>query len=161
VPAPFNTTVSAVPVRVMTPSPSGTSTLVITNNGPSVVYLGGATVTSVNGFPLPVGQQLDVARVAWNIYACSPVTATATATTTTAAASSGATTLAVTSGTGIANGAYIQVGAGNAAEITTVTSGGGTASLTVPALAYDHASGAAVTVVTPQLTSVSTANGAV
>lgn len=159
--APVSTTVSAVPVRVMTPSPSGTSCLVITNNGPSPVYLGGATVTQVNGFLLPVGQQLDVARITTNIYAVSGSTATATTTTTTAAASSGATTLAITSGTGIANGAYIQVGAGNAAEITTVTSGGGTASLTVPALQYDHASGAAVTVVTPLAVSVSTANGAV
>lgn len=155
-----NTSISAVPVKVMTPSPSGMSTLVINNSGPSVVYLGGATVTQVNGFLLPVGQQLDVTRIPSAVYAVSGSAATATATTTTAAAASGATSLAITSGTGIANGAYIQVGAGNAAEITTVTSGGGTTTLTVPALAYDHASGAAVTVVTPAPTTVTTTNGA-
>jgi hypothetical protein len=144
----------------MTPSPSGNSTLVITNVGPGVVYLGGATVTPLSGFVLPVGQQLDVTNIKSSVYAVSGSTATATATTTTAAAASGATSLAITSGTGIANGAYIQVGAGNSAEVTTVTSGGGTATLTVPALQFDHASGVAVTVVTGNAVSVSTANGA-
>lgn len=66
-------------------------------------------------------------------------------TTLTAAALKNATTLAVTSGTGIANGDDLRVGTGETMELVRVTAGGGTASLTLAKpLKYDHANGEAV-----------------
>lgn len=158
---PTTTAVSAVPVLVYNPAPAGNPTVFITNTGIAVVYLGSSAVTIATGMPLPPGQVLDIARFPYSVYATSGYTATATATTTTAAANSGATSLVITSGTGINNGALILVGSGTNAEVTTVTSGGGTTTLTVPALNLDHRSGAAVTVVTANATAVSVVAGTV
>lgn len=142
------TAVSAAPVKIYTPAPSGSPTAFVNNSGPGLIYLGGAGVTPNNGVPLPPNQSVNIARMAYALYAVSGNSATAVATTTTAANAAGDTSLAITSGTGTVNGQTVRVGAGTAAEVVTIVSGGGTTTLTVTALQYDHASGAAVTVVT-------------
>lgn len=144
----INTAISGTGTLIYTPAKSGTPTFFVTNTGPSVVYLGQANVQPGGGFPLYTNQTIDLSNQPSSIYAVSGVTPTATTTTSTAAANSGATAVAVTSGTGIANGAIIQIGSGSNAETTSVTSGGGTLTLTVPALQLDHRTGAAVTVMT-------------
>lgn len=143
------TAVSAAPVQIYVPPSSGNPTAFITNSGPNVVYLGGANVTSTNGLPLPANQSLDLSRMVYPIYAVSGWSVTAIATTLSSAIASGVTTVPLTSGTGTANGQQILIGTGSAAEVVTITSGGGTASATVaPATSYDHKITAAVTVVT-------------
>jgi hypothetical protein len=156
-----STAVSGTPVQVYNPAPAGVPTMFLNNNGPATVYLGGANVTAGSGFPLPPGQSLDVSRATASVYAVSGFAASSTATTTTAAISGGATSVPVTAGTGLANGSYIEVGATTTAEVVKITSGGGTTTLTTTALSYDHASGVAVTLVTPTLTSVGSASGTV
>lgn len=155
------TAVSAAPVKIYTPSPSGSPTAFISNLGTAVVYLGSAGVTPSNGVPLPPGQSIDIARMTYSLYAASAVTATATTTTTTAAAAAGATSLAITSGTGTVNGQTIQIGGTTSAEVVTITSGGGTTTLTTTATQYDHASGVAVTVVTGNGSTVNVVAGTV
>jgi hypothetical protein len=157
----LTTAVSGTPVQVYNPAPAGVPTMFLTNNGPANVFLGGSNVTAGSGFPLPPGQSLDVSRAMLAVYAVAGFAATATATTTTAAIAGGATSVPVTSGTGLTNGSYIEVGGTTTAEVVKIISGGGTATLTTSALSYDHASGVAVTLVTPTLTSVGTVNGTV
>jgi hypothetical protein len=155
------TAVSAAPVKIYTPAPSGSPTAFISNLGTAVVYLGGAGVTPNNGVPLPPGQSLDIARMTFSLYAASGVTATATATTLNGAVAAGSTALTLTSGTGTVNGQTIQVGAGTSAEVVTITAGGGTTSITTTATQYDHASGVAVTVVTGNGSTVNVVAGTV
>ena len=155
------TYVGPAPVLVYNAAPVGKPATLITNTGSSVIYLGASAVTVSSGMPLTAGEQILLAFAPYNLYAASGYTTTATATTTTAAANSAATSLAVTSGTGIANGALILVGSGTNAEVVTVTAGGGTTTLTVTALNYDHRSGAAVTVVTSLGGALSVAPGTV
>jgi hypothetical protein len=154
-------TADASAAAVFVPPSKGVATMFLTNNSSTVVYVGGASVTPTTGFPLPPGQSLDVSRMTASVFAVTPYTATATATTTTAALAAGATTVAVTSGAGISNGGYIALGAigGTGAEVVTVISGGGTASLTTTAAQFDHATGVAVTVVTPNAGSVTVVAG--
>lgn len=155
------TAVSAAPIQIYVPPASGSPTAFLSNIGPAVVYLGGAGVTPNNGVPLPAGQSIDIARMTYALYAASSYNTTATATTTTAAAASAATSLAITSGTGTVNGQTVLVGTGSASEVVTITAGGGTTTLTVTALQYDHKSGAAVTVVTSNGSSVNVVAGTV
>lgn len=155
-----NTSVPAAPVQIFVPPSNGTATAFITNNGPGLVYLGGPGVTANSGFVLPIGQSIDVTRLAFPIFAASAYRTTATATTTTAANASGDTSLAITSGTGTANGQLVLVGTGSASEVVTIISGGGTTTLTTTALNYDHKSGAAVTVITSLGTTVGVVAGA-
>lgn len=153
------TAVSAAPAQVYVPPSNGSPTAFITNVGPSVVYLGGANVTSTNGLPLPANQSLDLSRMSYSIYSVSGWAVTATATTLSAPIASGVTTVPLTSGTGTANGQTILIGTGSAAEVVAIISGGGTTSVTTTATQYDHKTGAAVTVVTSQGSSVNVVAG--
>lgn len=158
---PVNTNISAVPVLIYSPSPSGISHVFIQNVGPSTVYIGGQGVTASGGIPVSPGSAIDFAVANVALYAVCGYTPTATATTTTAAVASGsAVSTAITSGTGTANGQYVLIGSGTASETTTITSGGGTTTVTLAALLDDHKSGAAFTVVTPQPSTITVAAGA-
>jgi len=145
---PGNQSVAAVPALVYSPSLAGTPHVTVNNLGRYPVYLGQAGVTAASGFPLYPNNMIDLPVCPVSLYAVGGYTKTATATTTTADAAAGATTLAITSGAGTANGGYVLVGVGAALEVVSITSGGGTTTLTTSALAYDHVAGEAVTVVT-------------
>lgn len=157
---PINTAITAVPVQIYTPSPSGIPHVIIINSGRYNVHIGKVSVTAANGLTLPPSGQISLPFASVNLYAVSGFTPTATATTTTAAVTAGTGTVAVTSGTGIANNAYIELATGAASEIVQVISGGTTTTLTTTAPQYDHGSGVAVTVVTPNASSVSVTPGA-
>lgn len=145
---PGNVTVAATPSLIYSPSPAGKPSVTVSNNGRYPVYLGQAGVTAAAGFPLYPNNMVDMPTMPVSLYAVGGYTKTATATTLTADAAAAATTLAITSGTGTANGGFVLVGTGAAAEVVSITSGGGTTTLTTSALANDHDSGEAVTVIT-------------
>jgi hypothetical protein len=140
-----HTPVTAVPVQVYVPPPSGTPHVILFNEGTSTVYVGQAGVTPANGILVPAQTEVKLPAAAVALYAVSGANPTSTSATTTAPANSAATSLPVTSGSGLVNGSQIQVGSGSAAENVTVVSGGGTTTLTITALNYDHKSGATVT----------------
>jgi hypothetical protein len=132
---------------VFTPTPGATATCRVFNEGQNVVYVGQAGITPANGLPIQPNCKIELPNVVASLYCAAGYSTTATATTLTAAANAGATTLAVTSGVGIANGGWVAVGSGANLEVVQVTAGGGTATLTVTALTYDHKTAAAVTAV--------------
>jgi hypothetical protein len=129
-----------VGVQVFTPTPGAPATVRLSNEGSGgTVYIGGAGVSPASGFPLlPGNVPVKLQNVNVNLYACSGYSTTAAATTLTAPANAGATSLAVTSGTGTVTGAYVLVGTGAGSELVQITAGGGTATLTVTPLLYDH-----------------------
>jgi hypothetical protein len=149
--ATIHTPCTGVPVLVYTPSPIGVPKVTLINEGTTNVFIGQAGVTQSNGLPLAPRQELSLAFAPFALYAVSGAAVSAvTPTTTTSAYPSGTTSVAVTSAVGTANGQQIQVGTGSNAEMVTILSGGGTGPLVlVSGLKYDHASGAAVTVMTP------------
>ena len=152
--------VSGAPVLVYTPASQGVPHVTLINEGTATAYIGQAGVTLASGLPLAPRQQVSLPFCPVSLYAVSGATATATATTLSAAIASGVTTIPVTSGASFVNGNQIQIGTGSAAEVVTVTAGGGTNSLTTtPATQYDHKTASAVTVVTPAGVSVHTESG--
>lgn len=155
------TPVSAAPVQIYTPSPSGVSHVFIQNYGPAVLYVGGPGVTATGGLPIGVNQAIDLPVANVPLYAVSGYTPTATTTTTSAVVAAGsAVSTGITSGAGTVNGQYVVIGAGTTAETTTITSGGGTTTVVLAKLLDDHNTGVAFTVVTPQPSTVSVTAGA-
>lgn len=157
---PLNTSVSAVPAVIYTPSGSGHPHAVITNTGTATLYVGQKGVTAANGLPLAPNQQIPLVIASFTLYAVSGYTPTATTTTTTAAVVAGTGTVAVTAGTGLVNTGYVLIASAAAAEVVQIISGGTTTTLTTTAPSYDHASGVSVTLVTPQATSAGVNRGA-
>ena len=158
--ATIHTPVTADAVLVYTPSPIGVPKVTLVNEGKSVVYIGQAGVTSASGLPLQPLQSVTLPFAPYSLYAVSGGALTATTANTNAAAVAGATTLSfAASFVGTVNGQQIQVGTGSAAEGAQIVSGGGTATLTVTALAYDHKIATVVTVVTPGGSAVHTESG--
>lgn len=160
--APVNTNISAVPVLIYSPSPSGIAHVYIQNVGSSTVYIGAAGVTSSGGLPVAPNCHVSLPVANTALYAVSGYTATATTTAvaTTPVGHGSAVATTVGSGAGTANGQYVVIGAGTSAETTTITSGGGTTTLTLAQLLDDHLVGAPVTVVTPQPTTIVVSGGA-
>lgn len=160
--SPIITNITAAPVPIYSPSPSGISHVSVFNNGPATVYVGAAGVTSAAGIPVAPGNSVKLVVAGTALYAVSGYTPTATTTTiaTTPVAHGTAVATTVASGAGTANGQYVVVGAGSSAETTTITAGGGTTALTLAQLQGDHLVGAPVTVVTPQPTTISVTAGA-
>lgn len=159
---PVITNISATPVMVYSPSPSGISHVYIQNLGPATVYLGNQGVTVSGGFPLAPNSHVNLPVASTALYAVSGYTPTATTTTIATTPLTHGTSVAatLTSGAGTANGQYVVVGSDTAAETTTITAGGGTTSVTLAALQDDHVVGSPFTVVTPQPTSITVTAGA-
>lgn len=157
---PLNTAVSVLPVNIYSPGASGSPHVIVYNSGTAPVYVGQASVTAQDGVPLYPRNSIELPTAPVKLYAVSGFTLTATTTTTTADVTAGTGTVAVTSGTGIANNAYVELASGNAAEVVQVISGGTTTTLTTTAPLYDHVSGVAVTVVIANAGSVSVTRGA-
>lgn len=157
---PVNVPVSGTPVLVYTPTKSGTPHVFMQNMGLYPVYIGGAGVNQTGGIPLLPAQMIDFSNCPSALYAVAAYTPTAVTTTTTAAVSAGsAVSTAITSGTGFTNGSYVLIGGTTTAETTTIASGGTTTTLVLTQLLDDHASGVAITVVTPQGGSLNVAAG--
>lgn len=155
----LHTPVSGSAVQVYSPPAAGIPHVTLSNEGSSTVWIGAAGVQPNAGVPLAPGQQAIFPLAYQALYAVSSVSATATATTLSAAANAGATSLSVVSGVGIANGQVVQIGSGTNLETATVTAGGGTTTLTVGALDFDHRTGGAVTVMTSAASAVRTESG--
>lgn len=125
---------------------------VIQNTGPGTVFLGQAGVTVSNGLPLRAREEINFPYAYDTIYAVSggaTLSGTVTTTTTAAVTHGASTAVPVTATTGFAIGQTVQLGAGTAAETLVVKALSTAPSLIVTVKpAYDHVSGAAVTLVT-------------
>lgn len=143
-----NFNVGAAPTQVYSAPTSATfnapATVQLFNAGSSPVFIGNNGVSVSNGLQLNPGAHFRVVNMYTSLYACSGYATTAASTTTSAAVNAGATSLPITLGTGTVNGQYVVVGSGNNQEVVQIVSGGGTTTLTVTALNYDHKSGASV-----------------
>jgi hypothetical protein len=133
--------------QVYTPASTGSPNATFTNASSAILYLGGADVTATSGFPLPPGATINLANAQYAMYAIAASVSSATTTTLSAAVASGASSVAVTSATGIITGKQITVGTGANAETVLVTNVVSTTISVAPSLRQDHASGAAVAVV--------------
>jgi len=142
---PLTTFVGPTATLIYTPSPAGSPSAVISNQGTTYLYLGQSEVTETSGFPLAPGETLNYLANAPALYAvASSVTAASPATTLTADAAAGATSLTVASGTSFVNGSSITIGSGASAETNIVSAHGSTSITLTTALLYDHESGEAV-----------------
>jgi hypothetical protein len=161
--ATVRTPLNGAVTQIYAPAASGTPHCSLINEGLSTAYIGNAQLQPGAGLPLAPGQRIDIAFAQNSLYAVCAFNSTATATALSAAASSaGATSLTVLSGTGIANGQQIQIGAlgSTRAEVVNVTAGGGTTTLTVsPATSFDHRLSDTVTLMTPVPTTVRVETG--
>jgi hypothetical protein len=146
------TPVGAAPVQVYTPATVGTPHVVVYNNGPATVYLGGAGVTSTSGLALPPRTEVNFSNGVNAIYAAAGgVTVSGTATTNLTAAATGGLTSNISVGTtaNFAAGNLVQVGTANTAEVGTIASIPDSTHLTLAAaVVYDHRAGATVATVT-------------
>jgi hypothetical protein len=160
---PANTSVTPIPTLVFTPTPSVPATCRFYNSGSSVVYIGGANVSPVNGFPiLPGNRPVELQNVNVNLYACSGVAQVNTSghATLSALNAAGSTTFTVATAAPTAS-TYVQLGSGTSLEYLFVSSftGSGTpwTVTTSTASLYDHISGStmATVVATPNPLNVS------
>jgi hypothetical protein len=156
--ATIHTPVSGVPTLIYTPAASGTPHVTIVNEGTSIVYIGQAGVTSANGMPLQPSQEVSLPFAPVSLYAASGVASAGTTINTNAVFNSGATSLTFAGNfySAAVNGGQAQIGSGSNAEVVTISAGGGTGTLTVSALKYDHRTASPVGPVTPAGSAVHT-----
>jgi hypothetical protein len=151
--ATAHTPVSGAPVQVYVPSTFGTPHVTLINEGITTVFIGQAGVTIAGGLPLAPTQSVTLPFAPFPLYAVTAGVPTATTVNTNAAANAGATTLnfAGAYATAAVNGRQVQIGVTGStyAEVVTITTGGGTAALTVSPLQYDHRTATPVTVLSP------------
>lgn len=141
--------IGCAPVLVYSPAVSGTPVAFIYNEGTVPVWLGQNGLTITNGVLLQPGDHHKAVNATQSFYACTNWSATTAATQpTSAAVNAGGTTLTSTIAQGaIAAGSALLIGtSGSGGEVVTLVSGGGTTTLTVTALQYDHRTG-----ITPQI----------
>jgi hypothetical protein len=147
-----NVNVTPAPVQVFTPTPGAAASCRFANLGSGVVYVGGANVSPVNGFPIyPGNRPVTLPNVGVNLYACSGVgIVNAGNATLSAVTPAGTTSLTVATAAPTA-GTYIRVGNGTGVEYLSVVSftGSGTpwTATTSTATVYDHVTGATVATV--------------
>jgi hypothetical protein len=143
-----NTPVSDTVVPIYTPAPAGIPHVTIQNIGGVPLYIGGSAVTVSSGLRLNPNDNISLDFATYAIYAVGGTPGTGgSSTTLSATVSSGGTTLSVTSSNGFTPSTVIAIGAVPAQETTTVSGTAGGTSITIGSnLLYDHASGAAVTV---------------
>ena len=131
-----------------------TASLRLYNEGTNTVYVGGANVSPLNGFPIPPGSKaVEIQNVSGTIYSCSnsAVGANTAAGTLSAAMAAGGTVLTVTASysTSIIPGATIFLNdAGSGGEYLVVAGTAATSVTVSTAALYDHASGSKATVAT-------------
>lgn len=125
--------------------------MVIHNTGPATVFLGQAGVTEAAGFPLPSKAEVNLPFAVTPIYAvCGGLVLSGSVLSNVSTAVTGgvSTTIVVVSGTGFAQGQFIQVGSGSNLETLTLASAVGTTLTPTTKPLYDHAVGEPVTLIT-------------
>lgn len=160
--------VSALPTWVFTPTSKIANTLRFYNEGSQPIYLGSSSVTPYNGFQiLPGNKPLELSNVMQTVYVCSGVATGSLVVNSTSATTAGSTVIGTSAPTtNFPSGTYISLGA------TTATSPGGFEVLQVTGTTatnvtvstgtlYDHASGATLTVVTPNVAQLRVTAGVV
>lgn len=148
--------VTAAPTLIYSPATLGTPVAFIYNEGSVPVYLGQANVTVKNGTLLQPGDHHRAVNANVPLYACTAILSTTSlGQATSAAVNSGGTTLtAAIAFNAAANGSLILVGSSATAtdaEVVTLVSGGGSTTLTVTALQYDHRTAITPAIVTGQV----------
>ena len=127
------------------------STLTVTNNGTTPVYVGGVNVSQFNGVGVPPGTSLHMQSVTAATYAASPVALTGTNyTTSSSALSAGATVVTLAAAQTFAtSGQYFVIGSGNALEVVQASTGFTGSSFTLStATLYDHRASCTVSTAT-------------
>lgn len=163
--SPNNLSVTPVPVQVFTPNPSAQASIRIFNAGSSVVYVGGANVSPLSGFPvLPGNRPVDLQNVNVNVFMCSGASVVAATGTISAATAAGnnSWTVATLNPGGV--GGYIRLGNLPGAEYLQIATTTGAVSpwtiTTTTNSLYDHAASATVATLTALPVPVSVQAGA-
>lgn len=150
---PANASVTPIPTLVFTPTPNAAATCRLSNPGSATVYVGGANVSPVNGFPIPPGNRpVELNNVGVSLYACSAVASVNSSghATLSALNAAGSTLFTVATAAPTA-GTYVQLGSGTSLEYLFVSSftGAGTpwTVTTSTASLYDHISGSTMATV--------------
>lgn len=150
---PNSGTATPVPVLVFTPTPSVSATVRIQNTGTGTLYVGGASVSPVNGFAiLPSNRPVELQNVTANVYLCSGyINATGTVLTSATAVTNGATGFTVASGGTVPTG-YIRLGNGTSLEFLNNTAATGSVATTTTPTLYDHGVSSTVASITAAAT---------
>lgn len=160
--APFSLPVSVTPQQVYVPSASGRPSVVLFNQGPNPVYVGGSVVTSVAGLMVPPNGRAGVPAATQGVFAVSGFNPTTTVGTISTSAAQGGSVLTVASGgSAFTTGSYVSIENGSARqEVQAVAAQTGTTVTVSGTFAYAHGSTNTFTLVTPATSVLTVSAGA-
>lgn len=133
------------PLKVANAQSEGNN-VVVTNQGPAIVYLGGLYVTAETGVPLIVGGQLDIPAPASDIYAVSDPgeLSTVNASLSQVVAAGSSSLPVVTGGDLFAGIGWLLIDDGPASEVFTPNGGTSTNIVLEGTTKFTHASGVTI-----------------
>lgn len=140
--SPLAVPVTTVATAIYTPQ-NANATLIVSNVGASILYLGQSGVTAATGLPIFPGQTINLTRITAAVYAVADTDLTKTPTDTiSATVTAGDTALTVVSGgASFTNGMSVAIQDGPRTEIVTAGAGSTGTSVVVSATAFGHAIG--------------------